>query len=385
MYYPGWPMAGSSHGIDFLPDTLGQVWAWTDSGLYLGPVYNDNNGHALYDSNSLFVELTGAYVYDIGDTTYILAGDHGILVHRLELPKLTPVDGGAVTLTAALAPHARPWDPDGPPPGKRPTYIAPSIFDYDKAVLRNTRTIAIDGRLDPAEWGGVPKMDLVFNGQKVGTVQVTFDHTHLYLAYNVIDPNGLKNDGHELPYAPFVSGSYVDFSLGRDWSTPDRPDSAEGDVRVIMARIGGSPPFNYQMGFWPVRQDLKPFRRPPPGKLNPQDIVSPAQTRHFDDISPLPGLTFAYQITATGYTLEAAVPLASLGLDPARQPVVGFDASVGFADALGTSRQSAAHWAGETEAAVVDRPGSAELRPATWGSLEFDRTPLPAAVAAQGP
>jgi hypothetical protein len=36
----------------------------------------------------------------------------------------------------------------------------------------------------------------------------------------------------------------------------------------------------------------------------------------------------------------------------------------------------AAHWAGQSEAAVVDRPGSAALLPATWGTLVFDRTPL---------
>lgn len=375
MYYPGWGLAGSSHGVDFYADTLSQVWAWTDDGLYLGPVYN-NDGKAVYNANSLFVELIGAYIYDIKGTTYILAGDHGVSVHRMTLPTLTPVDGGTLSLTPELAAQVKSWDPDGPPPGKRPTYIARTVFDFDKAARKNIRTITIDGKLDPAEWDGVPPMDLDLDGKKVGTVQVTFDKTNLYLAYDVQDPNGLKNDGHELPLAPFVSGSYVDFDLGRDWSTPNRPDVADGDVRVILAKISGSNSSDYQMGFWPIRKNLNIFN-PKPRTLNPQDIVSPAQQRHFEDVSPVPGLTFAYQITDRGYTLEVKVPFASLGIDPIRHPVVGFDASVAFSDASGTVRTRATHWAGESEAEVVDRPGSAELKPRTWGTLEFNLNPLP--------
>jgi len=90
----------------------------------------------------------------------------------------------------------------------------------------------------------------------------------------------------------------------------------------------------------------------------------------------VPGLQFKYQIGPDGYTLEAAVPLKSIALDPRRNPIAGFDASVGFADAGGRVRTRAAHWAGQSEAAVVDRPGSSALLPATWGTVTFDRTPL---------
>ena len=375
MYYPGWGIAGSSHGVDFYADTFSQVWAWTNEGLYLGPVYNDNVGTSIYDANSLFVELIGSYVYDIDGKTYILTGDHGVSVHEMTLPKLTPVEGGSITLTAGQSANAQPWDPDGPTPGKRPSYIARSIFDFEKTAQKSTRTITIDGKLNPAEWSGAPEMAINSDGKKIGTVQVTFDKTNLYLAYNIQDPNGLKNDGHELPYAPFVTGSYVDFDIGPDWSTPNRDKALEGDVRVILARITGGQSKDYQMGFWPVKQDLKKYKPAP--KKNAQDIVSPAQQRHFDDIEAVQGLTFTYQVTNTGYTLEVSVPFDALGINPAKQPLVGFDASAAFSDALGQSRVRAAHWAGETETSVVDRPGSAELKPQTWGTLQFERTPLP--------
>jgi hypothetical protein len=376
MYYPGWPLAGSVNGIDYFPDTIGQVWAWTDDGLFLGRLYHDDPSGNIFDANGIFVELTGSYVYGINGKTYILTGDQGVSVHQIVEPALTPMDGGTLTLTAEQSAQVKSWDPDGPPPGKKPTYVARSIFDFDRNVMKNTRTITVDGKLDSSEWDGVPKMDLNLDGKKVGTVQVTFDNTNLYLAYEVTDPNGLKNDGHELPYAPFVSGSYVDFDLAPFWSESGRPAPADGDVRVLMARVTGAQPSDYQMGFWALKKNLFWFT-PKPKQLNPQDVVSPAQSRHFDDVSPVSGLKFAYQVTGTGYTLEVSVPCASLGMNPSRMPIEGFDASVAFSDAAGQVRQRATHWAGESETTVVDRPGSAELKPQTWGTLEFDRTPLP--------
>ena len=377
MYYPGWGIAGSVDGINYVADALSQVWAWTDDGLYLGRLYNDNVAGAVYDANGIYVELTGSFAYKVNGKTYILTGDHGVSVHEVVIPKLTPLDAGTVTLTPAMAAAAKPWDPDGPPPGKRPVYVARSIYDFDKKEPKPTRTLTIDGRLSSAEWAGVSAMDLLRDGQKTGTVQVTFDKTNLYLGYTVTDANGLRNDGHELPYAPFVSGSYVDFVIGRDWRSADRTEPAEGDVRVILARItNATPATDYQMGFWPVRQNLRAFT-PPPKHLNPQEIVSPAQKRHFDDISAVPGLTYAYQIDARGYTLEVSVPFASLGFNPSRNATIGFDASVAFTNASGQVRSRAVHWAGQSETEVVDRPGSAELKPATWGTLEFDRNPLP--------
>jgi hypothetical protein len=132
---------------------------------------------------------------------------------------------------------------------------------------------------------------------------------------------------------------------------------------VILARITGGQTSDYQMGFWPVKKDGR----------HPQVIQSPAQERRFDDVAPVPGLTFGYQIAAEGYTLEAKVPFGPLGFHPSRNGLVGFDLSIGFADSAGQIRRRAAHWAGQSETTVVDRPGSAELRPATWGLLQLDR------------
>ena len=366
MYYPR-EICASIDGFVFVPDTFSQMWVWTDTGLYVGKLYHDPSD-GIHDADSIFTELVGAWAYKIDGKVYACTGDHGVSVHEVTLPKLQKVDAGTVTITPEITAAARPWDPDGPPPGKKPVYVARAICEQDnQRKLVNTRAITVDGKLD--DWAGVNTAEILLDGKAAAAFRMVFDAENLYIAYDVREPNGLRNAGTELPFCPFVSGSYVDFCIGRDWSKPNRDENAEGDVRVILARIAsaetaGKGPTDHQMAFWPVRKNGK----------NPQTISSPAATRKFADISLVPGLKFAYQIGPDGYTLEAAVPLKSIALSPARNSVVGFDASVGFADAGGKVRTRAAHWAGQSEATVVDRPGSAALLPATWGTVMFDRT-----------
>ena len=73
----------------------------------------------------------------------------------------------------------------------------------------------------------------------------------------------------------------------------------------------------------------------------------------------------------TQYNVEVAVPLESLGLTKPAGKTIGFDVSVGIANEPGDRRERAAHWAGLSEAFVVDRPGSTRLLPETWGTLIF--------------
>ena len=363
MYYPR-AFAGRAGGCVFVPDTMGQIWVWTDAGLYVGKLYVEpwEKGP---DADRIRVELVGAYVYEIGGKVYACAGDHGVAVHEVALPPMRPLDGGTLTVTPELAATAAPWDPDGPPPGRRPLYTARSLYDFQAKTP--VRTVAIDGRLDDSEWSGIQRAPVLFEGKEVGGVRVGFDRENLYLAWDVAEHNGLRNAGTELPLAAFVSGGYVDFCIAPDWDTPERKDNRPGDVRVLLARITDTPAGTaFQTAYWPLK----------PGAQNPQTISSPAASRRFDEIAPLPGVTFAYAIAAERYTVEAQVPLKALGIEPGRNVAVGFDTAIAVSNEAGRQRERSVHWAGETEGPVVDRPGDAALKPDTWGTLVFDRTPV---------
>ncbi len=211
-------------------------------------------------------------------------------------------------------------------------------------------------------------MLVLLDGERVAGLRAMYDSQYLYLGYSVQAPNGPINSGSELPLSPFVSGAYVDFHLGPDWNGP-REEVREGDVRIILARITEGAGFkDFQQGFWQKRPD----------GANPQTITSPAAQVKFDEISPVPGLTMAYRVSdkpqksgLVSYQVEVAVPLVSLGLANPAGKIVGFDASVAVANSPGDRRERAAHWAGLSEAVVVDRPGSARLLPSTWGTLKF--------------
>jgi len=283
-------------------------------------------------------------------------------VHQVFLPPITPVAGPKVILAAAQVNSVIPWDPDGNTPNDHPTYTA----------LFASRKPDITGNFGDFWLGDnmpqVPRGQILLDGQHLANFEALYDNQNLYLHYDVTAPNGPINSGSELPYAPFVSGAYVDFSMGPNWNGP-RKDVREGDMRLLMARIGnadhGDP---FEQGYWEIK----------PGGTNPQTIASPAATVHFDQIMTAPGVQMALKVLGTDpktgfvhYVLQASVPLADLGLTNPAGKSVGFDASVGVSDAEGDRRERAGHWAGLSEAIVVDRPGSSRLLPDTWGTMEF--------------
>jgi hypothetical protein len=337
-------------------------------------LFHDYNS-GIEDDQALYGEIQATEIYTDPTTgkIYSIANDTGAFIHEVSLPKLTPVTGQVVTLTAEQAAQVKPWDPDGPGPGERPRYD----------VAFTPKAPAIDGNLftngDP--WFHLPsgvnvrEMTVLLDGKRIAGVRALYDRENLYLAYDVRAPHGPINSGSELPFAPFVSGAYVDFDLGTHWSGTRRQTQA-GDLRVILAQVrAGSGIKAFQQAFWPVKENGQ----------RPRTIQSPAAQVHFDDIGELPGLKMAYKVdkpdTKEGivpYSVEVSVPLASLGLNEPAGKTVGFDASVGVANAAGDRRERAAHWGGLSEGVVVDRPGSAALLPETWGSLTF----LPASPAA---
>lgn len=365
MYFPA-KLAGEAGGALFICDTLSLAWAWNTDGLFLGRLFNDT-GSGIADAYSHYGELQSMAVWtDPADgKIYLAAGAQGSMIYEVTLPKLQPLTSAAINISGEQSTQAKPWDPDGTPPTSHPSYtaaftsVAP-VIDGDLFGADRDLWFRADGKPRP-------EMLVLLDGKRLAGVRAMYDAQNLYLAYQVTDANGPLNSGSELPYSPFVSGAYVDFSVGPDWRSPNRGVS-EGDVRVVVAQVReGAGVKSFEQGFWQKK----------PGGANPQTIKSPAAQVHFGHIGSVPGLKMAWKVGAKNaglvtYTVEVSVPLASIGVAKAAGKTIGFDASVGVANAAGDRRERAAHWGGLSEGVVVDRPGSTELLPRTWGSLTFE-------------
>jgi hypothetical protein len=362
MYHPCW-LAGVAGGAVFVTDTLGPVWVWNQDGLYIGHLFHEF-GAGIEDDQVLYGEIqaTGVFTDPKTGLIYSIANDTGAHIHEVTLPPLTPVSGAPVSISSVQVAKVTPWDPDGNPPDFHPTYTA-LYASLKPDISRNFGDFWLgDNKPAPS------RAQVLLDGQQLAYFEAEYDNGYLYLHYDVNAPNGPINSGSELPYAPFVSGAYVDCSIGPNWQGP-RSNVRDGDVRVIMAQTGaGANVQEFQQGYWQVK----------PGGTNPQTISSPAAAVHFDQIEQVPGLRMFIKVMgvdaktgATHYVVQAAIPLSSLGIANPAGRSVGFDASVGVANAAGDRRERAGHWAGLSEAVVVDRPGSSRLLPDTWGTLTF--------------
>ncbi|MBA3938761.1 MAG: hypothetical protein H0X38_15005, partial [Planctomycetes bacterium] len=364
-------IAGVAEDAVFVADAMAVVWVWDARGLYLGRLYNGPDDRKP-DHDSLYVEMQGANVVRHLDRTWLLANDCGTSVHEVHLPARVPVAAGVVTVDAAIVERSVAWDPDGVTPGKSPVYEVHYLPAHHADMA-----LRIDGDADGREgWYGfsdgtrVGETLVLLDGERLATVRALYDDRNLYLAYRVHAANGPRNAGTELPICPFVSGAYLDLSIAPDWTQPQRSAVRDGDVRVILAQVAGgdgkAQPF--QRGYWQQKA----------GGSGGQTITSPAASLRMDQIAELPGLQVAWRVDgtdqATGkvdYQVEVAIPLAAVGLADVKGRRIGFDASIGVANAAGDRRERAGHWGGLSEAAVVDRPGSSRLLPENWGTLVF--------------
>ena len=373
------PISVSGKGGDaiYVADALSVVWVWHTDGLYLGRLFRDHHAGPsdVPVDQELYGEIQSTFVFtdpQSGKNYHVGTGNES-RVHELIVPAVQRLPGTTVTLTPEDATAAQPWDPDGLAPTDKPSIVATPAPGNAKGAFAVKVNGEFDGREGWEGWNGISNkpMLVMLDGRSLGTVHAMYDAKNLYLGYTVWHSAGPANSGSELPYAPFVSGAYVDFSIASDWSQPQRRDVREGDLRVIVARVSNGAAgseTNFQQGFWQKKA----------GGTNPQTISSPAASVHFDQIAPVPGLQVGYRVNPKDqrsgniqYTVKIVVPLASLGLSDVAGKTIGFDTSIGIANAAGDQRERAAHWAGLSEGHVVDRPGSAVLLPHTWGTLTF--------------
>jgi hypothetical protein len=234
--------------------------------------------------------------------------------------------------------------------------IAGASAPREAAVPARQEPLVIDG-LD-GDWAGTAEICWDRDGRFPVSVRAARDDDHLYLFYTVRDGSPWRNTGTDLTLL-FKTGDSVDLQLGGDpGANPDRLGPVPGDFRLLIAPFEG-------------RNAAVLYRHRLAGESDPVTFTSPWRSETVDSVSELARARVAVVTAADGYRLEAAIPLADLGLGPRPGRSYRADFGVLYGDDAGETTLLRSYWSNRATGLVNDVPGEIMLTPRLWGTVTF--------------
>jgi hypothetical protein len=215
---------------------------------------------------------------------------------------------------------------------------------------------SLDGKMGEGEWPAVTRQgdDASFG--------MMFNDKQLFLGWAVKNRGRLENGGDDFRRS-FKTGAAVDVHLGtRPGAAADRKTPEEGDLRILVTRVGGKPA---TVLYRPVA--------PGAAAADRWETSTPAGgTTAFDQVKLLDNAKVVVHDEENSYSVEAAIPLADLGLAaaPAGGTVMKMDWGVLTTDD-GFVTRSRRYWANPIASGVSDEPTEARLEPGLWGYARF--------------
>ncbi len=176
-------------------------------------------------------------------------------------------------------------------------------------------------------------------------------------------------NGAEAPEFLYAGGDTVDFQLGTDpKADPKRSEAVPGDLRLSIGPLKGTPT---AVLFRPKSADKAP-------KKFYSGVVRDGYTIESVTVLPVGGaslprvqITVAIHRDKKGYTVEAAIPLAALGIKPSDGLTLRGDFGVTHGDAAGKDTVLRTYWSNQATGIVNDEVFELKLEPRNWGELIF--------------
>ncbi len=347
----------------------GQVYLFTSDGLLLASLFRDcragqpwnvpvaSRGQLL-DEVTLGEEHFGGHFTRSSDGKFylVVGSNHSSLVEIEGMDSLQRL-AGTFELTPALAVRCE--------AAARERAFAQAQRDTPKAytLRRAASAPVVDGQL--ADWAGREFVEWDAAGGHCRAA-LALGEDRLYLAFDVADASPLLNRGSDWRLL-FKTGDAVDLHLATDPSAdPERRGPVPGDLRLLISaqRTG---------------EVLTPvvvlYRHRVPNTPDAARVAfsSPWRTEWIDQVLRLDTVERVTlpRPARDGYTVEAAVPLATLGLklEPGQRLKVDF--GVLFGDAAGETTIERSAWSNRAVNFTCDVPGEAMLYPNFWGALQL--------------
>ena len=340
---------------------LGEWWALSADGFFLTRVFNGNvfewqwpnapvPGLDLTDlpAGSGGEDFGGSATQGKDGKVYIQAGKYGIWNTELVgLEKTVRLTGGKLTLR----------DEDV----KKSLALREAALQKAAGARKLTakrKTVAFTGNLGN-DFGGCEIVEYQKAEEARIRTALAHDDTTLYVGWEVRDSTPWVNGAKDIAQM-YAGGDTVDLQLGADPAAdPKRDKAARGDLRLSIGNFQGKPTaVLYRF----VSDEKKP-------RVFTSGVVQGYQV---DWVDVLADAKVDVKLTGQGYTIEAAVPLAALGVT--LKPGLSLRGDVGatHGDPGGVRTRLRTYWANQQTGLVDDVVFELQITPRNWGEIVLE-------------
>ncbi len=187
----------------------------------------------------------------------------------------------------------------------------------------------------------------------------SYDDQFLYLGYEVFDATPWANGAVDFAQL-YAFGDTVDFQIGADPDAdPERGGPAKGDLRLSIGNLQGEPTaVIYKF----VCDEKKP-------RTFSSGVVQ-GYTADFVDI--IRDATIEAVPQGDRYTVEAAIPLAALGIKPSPGVTLRGDVGATHGTPSGDDTRLRTHWSNQQTGLTDDVVFELQITPKNWGAITFE-------------
>ncbi len=338
----------------------GQWNVWTVDGMLVGPVlrhvgdprrgwYGEHKPGARMGHLSAGQEHFHGYftkTEDDGKYKIINGNDAGTIFEVRGFDRYKRFEK-EITVTPEMIAETQLWEAE---------ILSRNLFARAPTVECRPGAPIVDGHLAEGEWN-----DNWVPAGRVAKFAATYNASRLYFCWTAVRQGPFKNGGDDFRRY-FKTGAAVDVQIQTNPDAdPERLDPDVGDVRILFANVNGKPKAILYQPNAPDAKDGEGW----------STQTYAGGTAAFDRVKELDDVEIAHSGQGDAvFTVEASVPLESLGIKAREDLALKFDWGV-----MGThkGRKTIArnYWANEMAVGVTDEPTEARLHPDRWGFLRF--------------
>lgn len=358
-------------GIFTLPNGCGSGWAingnlgeWhllTDEGFYLSRVFEGNPFKWQWPAQAVPGVLmdacpAGGGQEDFGGSLtqgkdgriFIQAGNRALVnIQVTGLDGCVPLPTGTVSISASDVTQATALREQG-------LQAVSGVKQY--AIHRATPVFT--GRLAD-DFTGSDIADYRKNDNAAVRTALAWDDSNLYLGFEVKDSSPWVNGAVD-PVQMYSNGDTIDLQLSTDaQAASNREEAGANDLRLSIGNFQGQPTAV-------IYRKVSPIKKP---RMFSSGVI---KEYTMDQVEVVAEAKITITLDAgKGYTVQAAIPLASLGLSPSVGKVIHGDFGVTHGDAAGQRTHLRTYWSNQQTGLVADVVLELQMQPSSWGTFIF--------------